>query len=337
MIDAVTVLWEETGVESVGLLGVLFGGTVGRPRRRAARGAGASARRAGRVAESDTSARRSGARRSPTSMACDRDSGRPGRRARSADVGSPPARGAHGTGPDVDPRTATVAAGVRAHLRDRPHRGPPHVPRQIVPDRDLAVRIRVEWPRQASRPAARARRGCHPESSSRIRFRPRSGSTTTETPARIGSTLGWSSTSGSRRATIAWAIGALRTTPARTRCEAVPALRRSWRRPRGAVVTVPDGEPRGIVISLAGTGRHNLIGSTLCAHLSQRLVEQGLASVRLDYSGIGDSPGLVPTWVLSDVDAASEQARAVLSASMEAARRRPTSQRSARVTALGSL
>jgi hypothetical protein len=85
-----------------------------------------------------------------------------------------------------------------------------------------------------------------------------------------------------------------------------------------AVVTVPDADPRGVVISLAGTGRHNLIGSTLCLHLSQRLAEHDLASVRLDYGGVGDSPGLVPTWVLSDVDAAAEQSRAVLVAAMEA-------------------
>ncbi len=85
-----------------------------------------------------------------------------------------------------------------------------------------------------------------------------------------------------------------------------------------SVLTIPDGEPRGIVISLSGTGRHNLIGSTLCTHLSQRLVERGLAHVRLDYSGVGDSPGLVPTWVLSDVSAASQQARAVVGAATEA-------------------
>ena len=84
-----------------------------------------------------------------------------------------------------------------------------------------------------------------------------------------------------------------------------------------SVVTVPDGDPRGIVISLAATGRHNLIGSTLSTHLSQRLVEYGLASVRLDYSGVGDSPGLVPTWVLSDVEAAAQQTRAVLTIAME--------------------
>jgi pimeloyl-ACP methyl ester carboxylesterase len=85
-----------------------------------------------------------------------------------------------------------------------------------------------------------------------------------------------------------------------------------------AVVTVPGGDPRGIVITLAGTGRHNVIGSTLCAHLSQRFADDGLASVRLDYAGVGDSPGLVPTWALSDVGAAARQARAVLEATMTA-------------------
>lgn len=85
-----------------------------------------------------------------------------------------------------------------------------------------------------------------------------------------------------------------------------------------AVVTVPEEPPRGIVISLVGIGRHNLIGSTLCAQLSERVVEHGLASIRLDYSGSGDSPGLVPTWTLSDVDAVVDEARAVLSVASEA-------------------
>ena len=85
-----------------------------------------------------------------------------------------------------------------------------------------------------------------------------------------------------------------------------------------SVLTIPAGEPRGVVISLAGTGRHNLIGSTICAHLSRRLVERGLAHVRLDYAGVGDSPGLVPIWALSDVGAASRQAHAVLAAVREA-------------------
>ena len=85
-----------------------------------------------------------------------------------------------------------------------------------------------------------------------------------------------------------------------------------------SVLTVPEGNPHGVVISLAGTGRHNMIGSTMCAHLSERLVARGLAHVRLDYAGVGDSPGLVPTWLLHDVRAASQQARAVLGAVTDA-------------------
>ena len=85
-----------------------------------------------------------------------------------------------------------------------------------------------------------------------------------------------------------------------------------------AIVTVPDSDPDGVVISLAGTGRHNLVGSTFCARLSERVAGLGLASVRLDYGGVGDSPGAVPSWTLSDVGAASLQARAVLAATMDA-------------------
>jgi hypothetical protein len=85
-----------------------------------------------------------------------------------------------------------------------------------------------------------------------------------------------------------------------------------------AVVTVPHGEPRGLVLLLAGTGRHNAIGSTLSASLSVALAGHGLASARLDYGGVGDSPGLVDRWSPSDNAAATEQARAVLSTARDA-------------------
>ncbi|MGH3072860.1 MAG: alpha/beta hydrolase, partial [Gaiellaceae bacterium] len=84
-----------------------------------------------------------------------------------------------------------------------------------------------------------------------------------------------------------------------------------------AVVTVPDGEPRGLVLLLAGTGRHNAIGSTLSACLSVELARHGLASARLDYAGVGDSPGLVGKWSPSDNSAATRQAGAVLAAAQE--------------------
>jgi pimeloyl-ACP methyl ester carboxylesterase len=79
-----------------------------------------------------------------------------------------------------------------------------------------------------------------------------------------------------------------------------------------AVVSVPDEDPRGVVLTLAGTGRHNLIGSTLCAQLSRRVTDLGLASARLDFVGVGDSPGIVPEWRLTDVGDATREARAVL-------------------------
>lgn len=88
--------------------------------------------------------------------------------------------------------------------------------------------------------------------------------------------------------------------------------------PVAAVVAVPDADPRGLVLTLAGTGRHNLIGSTLCAHLARRVTAHGLASARLDFRGVGDSPGLVREWQLSDVEHATAQARAVLAAAGEA-------------------
>ena len=84
-----------------------------------------------------------------------------------------------------------------------------------------------------------------------------------------------------------------------------------------AVLTVPDGEPRGIVLTLAGTGRHVAIGSTMSALVSQRAAEHGLASVRFDYTGVGDSPGIVESWALSDVGSASRQALDVLTTASE--------------------
>jgi len=85
-----------------------------------------------------------------------------------------------------------------------------------------------------------------------------------------------------------------------------------------AVVTTPDEQPRGLVLLLAGTGRHNSIGSSLSARLSERLAEQGLASARLDYAGSGDSPGLVSQWNPAEIAGETAQVRAVLEVAREA-------------------
>ena len=90
-----------------------------------------------------------------------------------------------------------------------------------------------------------------------------------------------------------------------------------------AVVTAPEEPPRGVVLLLSGTGRHIAIGSTLSAQLSERLAAEGLASVRLDYAGSGDSPGLVSEWNPAEIAATTAQARAVLDAAREALDVRP--------------
>jgi pimeloyl-ACP methyl ester carboxylesterase len=85
-----------------------------------------------------------------------------------------------------------------------------------------------------------------------------------------------------------------------------------------AVVTAPEEQPRGLVLLLAGTGRHIAIGSTLSARLSERLAEEGLASARLDYAGSGDSPGLVSQWNPAEIASTTAQARAVLDVARDA-------------------
>ncbi|HSE82622.1 MAG TPA: alpha/beta hydrolase [Gaiellaceae bacterium] len=86
-----------------------------------------------------------------------------------------------------------------------------------------------------------------------------------------------------------------------------------------AVVTAPEEQPpRGVVLLLSGTGRHIAIGSTLSARLSERLAGEGLASVRLDYAGSGDSPGLVARWDPAEIAATTAQARAALDVAREA-------------------
>jgi alpha/beta superfamily hydrolase len=61
-----------------------------------------------------------------------------------------------------------------------------------------------------------------------------------------------------------------------------------------AVITVPDGEPRGLVMLLPGGG-----GATrshryaLYTTVARALADRGVASVRMDWKGVGDSTGKV--------------------------------------------
>jgi len=86
-----------------------------------------------------------------------------------------------------------------------------------------------------------------------------------------------------------------------------------------AVLTLPDGPAHGLVVTLTGTGLYQVVGSKFCARTAARLADSGLATVRLDYAGVGDSTGLVSGWRITDVDEVVGQVRPALDAAMEAA------------------
>jgi pimeloyl-ACP methyl ester carboxylesterase len=68
----------------------------------------------------------------------------------------------------------------------------------------------------------------------------------------------------------------------------------------GATLTVPDDEPRGLVLLLAGTGAARSHRFQLWTRTARALAGEGLASVRMDYRGIGDSSGRLLQPVLGD-------------------------------------
>jgi alpha/beta superfamily hydrolase len=84
-----------------------------------------------------------------------------------------------------------------------------------------------------------------------------------------------------------------------------------------AVVTTPPEEPRGLTLLLTGIGLPQVIGSALAARIAASLARRGLASVRFDYEGIGESTGVVPEFSLARTESAAEQALSLL----ESARR----------------
>lgn len=58
-----------------------------------------------------------------------------------------------------------------------------------------------------------------------------------------------------------------------------------------AVITTPDDDPAGLVLLLTGTGAPRSHRFQVWTRVARRLASHGLASVRLDYRGIGDSTG----------------------------------------------
>jgi pimeloyl-ACP methyl ester carboxylesterase len=61
-----------------------------------------------------------------------------------------------------------------------------------------------------------------------------------------------------------------------------------------SVVTVPDGDPQGLVLLVTGTGAPRSHRFQLWARVARGLAEHGVASVRMDRLGIGDSGGRLP-------------------------------------------
>jgi pimeloyl-ACP methyl ester carboxylesterase len=60
-----------------------------------------------------------------------------------------------------------------------------------------------------------------------------------------------------------------------------------------AVVTVPDGEPRGLVVLATGLGAPRSHRHQVWAVAAERLARSSIASVRFDYLALHDSTGLV--------------------------------------------
>ncbi len=85
-----------------------------------------------------------------------------------------------------------------------------------------------------------------------------------------------------------------------------------------AVVSAPEEPVRGIVLELPGGGTAARIGSALAARLAPRFTELGLACVRFDYLGLGDSPGSTRVVSINELESGIAQARSLLELSASA-------------------
>jgi dienelactone hydrolase len=82
-----------------------------------------------------------------------------------------------------------------------------------------------------------------------------------------------------------------------------------------AVVMLPDDAPRGLVLMLPGASLDETIGSYLLfQRAAAHLAESGVASVRMDYFGLGDSTSDAEAWELGSIDSTLAQAEVVLGA-----------------------
>ena len=78
-----------------------------------------------------------------------------------------------------------------------------------------------------------------------------------------------------------------------------------------AVMTVPAGEPRALVLLVTGIGAPRAHRFQVWAKVARRLAGEGYASIRMDYGGLGDSTGTLRELPLIDApwEEAAEVAR----------------------------
>jgi len=96
-----------------------------------------------------------------------------------------------------------------------------------------------------------------------------------------------------------------------------PAFVPFHREHMAAVFTVPDEAPRGLVLLVTGTGAVRSHRFQMWTRTARRLADQGIASVRLDYVGMGDSTGKILDWNWSIVPQLLEESAAVLRTGMD--------------------
>jgi pimeloyl-ACP methyl ester carboxylesterase len=85
-----------------------------------------------------------------------------------------------------------------------------------------------------------------------------------------------------------------------------------------AVVTLPEEEPAGLVLLATGTGAPRSHRFQLWARVAARLTDAGLASVRMDYLGIGDSTGRIEERHMSSLELRTKEAMAVARFTLDA-------------------
>jgi pimeloyl-ACP methyl ester carboxylesterase len=85
-----------------------------------------------------------------------------------------------------------------------------------------------------------------------------------------------------------------------------------------AIVTAPEGDARGLVALLTGAGAPRSHRFQTWTRTAEALAGRGLASVRMDYTGMGDSTGTGHEWTWTSTQHLREQALEVIRTALRA-------------------